>query len=276
MSRTEIPIVVLDPEGRGVSGASVSINYRGGAAAPVYAAETGNTTKTQPITTDSAGRVDGWVGAGRYEAQINAPGYPVRVESFDSAPAVFLLPTGTILPFLAVAVPVGFLLCDGSELLATEVDLIALLSGNPYGVGANNRPRLPDLRGRTPIGQGQGTGLTQRVLGQSGGVETHKLLSSESGVPAHVHGVTDPGHGHSVLFGVYGGAAGSYRRFEGGENYSGVADPRYYDGTSDGSGRTYVQSRVTGISVNNNTVADAGNAHPNMQPYTVVNYMVKT
>lgn len=44
---------------------------------------------------------------------------------------------------------------------------------------------VPDLRGRTLIGSGQGNSLTNRVLGTIGGEEEHQLTTSE--IPSHSH-----------------------------------------------------------------------------------------
>lgn len=44
---------------------------------------------------------------------------------------------------------------------------------------------MPDLRGRTLIGSGTGSGLTARTVGGTGGEETHVLTQGE--MPAHVH-----------------------------------------------------------------------------------------
>jgi microcystin-dependent protein len=46
---------------------------------------------------------------------------------------------------------------------------------------------LPDLRGRLPVGQGNGPGLTPRVLGQTFGEENHTLVGNENAM--HVHTV---------------------------------------------------------------------------------------
>ena len=44
---------------------------------------------------------------------------------------------------------------------------------------------LPDLRGRVPVGMGQGPGLSQYDLGQSGGTESVTLSLSQ--IPSHTH-----------------------------------------------------------------------------------------
>ncbi len=50
------------------------------------------------------------------------------------------------------------------------VTLFSLL-GTTYGGDGRTTFALPDLRGRVPISQGQGAGLSNYQLGQSGGVE---------------------------------------------------------------------------------------------------------
>ena len=57
------------------------------------------------------------------------------------------------------------------------------------------------MRGRTPVGAGQGSGLTKRTLNSAFGAETHDhgaktgsttLTAAQSGLPAHTHGFTNP------------------------------------------------------------------------------------
>lgn len=85
--RQEIPTVVLAPNGDAISGATIYVNVRGGTQATVYADETSATTLSQPLTTDASGRITGWLSRGQYEVQINAAGYPSRVEALDVVPA---------------------------------------------------------------------------------------------------------------------------------------------------------------------------------------------
>lgn len=95
-------------------------------------------------------------------------------------------PVGTISPFARPTAPTGWLLCDGSAVSRTTyADLFSVI-GTTYGNGDGLTTfNLPDLRGRTPIGSGQGTLLTNRVLGVSLGEESHQLTVDE--IPAHTH-----------------------------------------------------------------------------------------
>src|SRR5687767_13668660 len=55
-----------------------------------------------------------------------------------------------------------------------------------YGGNGQTTFALPDFRGRAPIHAGQGPGLTNRIVGEAGGVEAHALTVAE--MPAHAHG----------------------------------------------------------------------------------------
>lgn len=56
---------------------------------------------------------------------------------------------------------------------------------------------LPDFRSRSPMGKGQGSGLSNRVLGAMMGEEEHLLTIDE--MPAHFHGVTANASGKGSL-----------------------------------------------------------------------------
>ena len=68
--------------------------------------------------------------------------------------------------------PVGWHFCDGSLQPISGNPTLFTLIGTTYGGDGVNTFALPDLRGRVAIHQGFGTGLTNYVIGQSGGTET--------------------------------------------------------------------------------------------------------
>jgi len=81
--------------------------------------------------------------------------------------------------------PRGFALCAGQIVpLSQNTALFSLLGTNFGGNGTSNFG-LPDLRGRTPIGQGAGPGLSQYFLGEVTGTENTSLLSNN--IPSHNH-----------------------------------------------------------------------------------------
>lgn len=88
MSRVAIPIVVLDSTGAPKAGASVTAKKRSdGTNATVYQNETGGTTVANPMSTDSIGRVAGWLDRGAYNLVVTGSGITGFTEPFDAAPA---------------------------------------------------------------------------------------------------------------------------------------------------------------------------------------------
>ena len=84
--------------------------------------------------------------------------------------------------------PVGWANCDGSLLsIAANTALFSLL-GTTFGGDGVQTFALPDLRGRVPVHQGQGQGLSLRALGDKDGYESVALTASQ--LPAHVHSFT--------------------------------------------------------------------------------------
>jgi microcystin-dependent protein len=77
--------------------------------------------------------------------------------------------------------------CDGRSLSTSDYPVLFGLIAYTFG-GTGGSFNLPDLRGRTQIGVGQGPGLSNRALGDDPGEETHTLVGSE--VPSHTHTVT--------------------------------------------------------------------------------------
>ena len=81
--------------------------------------------------------------------------------------------------------PAGWAFCDGQLLPISENETLFNLIGTTYGGDGQSTFALPDLRGRVPIHQGTGVGLTPRTLAQLGGVEGVTLTASE--IPSHNH-----------------------------------------------------------------------------------------
>lgn len=83
--------------------------------------------------------------------------------------------------------PVGWQVCDGRLMAIAENDVLYTLIGTTYGGDGVTTFGLPDLRGRLAMGQGQGPGLTNRVMGELAGTETVTLNVQQ--IPAHTHTV---------------------------------------------------------------------------------------
>lgn len=81
--------------------------------------------------------------------------------------------------------PQSYQLCSGQIMSIAQNTALFSLLGTTYGGNGQTTFALPDLRGRIPVGQGQGPGLTNYVIGQIGGTTSVSILTSN--LPAHVH-----------------------------------------------------------------------------------------
>lgn len=81
--------------------------------------------------------------------------------------------------------PVGWIPCDGRLLAIAEYDVLFVLLGTTYGGDGQTTFAVPDLRGRVPVHQGTGPGLSNYVIGQKAGTETVTLTANQ--IPAHTH-----------------------------------------------------------------------------------------
>ena len=81
--------------------------------------------------------------------------------------------------------PRGWALCDGQLLPINQNTALFALLGTQFGGNGQTTFALPDLRGRVPIHQGQGPGLTPRTIGETGGAESATLNVAQ--LPPHTH-----------------------------------------------------------------------------------------
>ena len=184
-----------------------------------------------------------------------------------------IVPVGTISPYTDSSLPAGgkWLNCDGAYVdQTTYADLFAVV-GTTYGPTVGSDFKLPDLRGKVPLGftntltiDLSGAGRTF-ALGVSGGLYEHALDSPEF---QHYHGVgefTESSQDNpywyyrnwSIPTTVLGRAAWGNE---------GEAEYAFIDGANYGVSTTNVQP-TSGVDV---TVA-----HPNVQPFLAVNYIIK-
>jgi microcystin-dependent protein len=82
--------------------------------------------------------------------------------------------------------PAGWAFCNGALMPISENDALFTLIGTTYGGDGQETFALPDLQGRLPLHQGQGPGLSNYVIGQTGGVESVTLTTNQ--IPNHNHG----------------------------------------------------------------------------------------
>lgn len=78
--------------------------------------------------------------------------------------------------------------CNGQLMSIAQNTALFSILGTTYGGDGRVTFGLPDLRGRVPISQGQGPGLSSYTLGEMGGTETTTLLVTN--LPSHTHALT--------------------------------------------------------------------------------------
>jgi len=84
---------------------------------------------------------------------------------------------GEIFAYAGSDTPTDCLACDGASISRSTYAALFAVIGTTYGAVDSSHFNVPDLRGRVPIGTGQGSGLTQRDLADAGGYEEHTLLT---------------------------------------------------------------------------------------------------
>jgi microcystin-dependent protein len=81
--------------------------------------------------------------------------------------------------------PKGWALCSGQILQISQNTALFSLLGTTYGGNGTTTFALPNLGGQTPVGAGQGPGLSARSLGETGGEESVTLSPNQ--LPSHTH-----------------------------------------------------------------------------------------
>jgi microcystin-dependent protein len=160
------------------------------------------------------------------------------------------MPIGTVLQYAGNTPPQSFLSCNGQAVSrVTYSSLFNVISTTTFN--------LPDLRGRTIIGSGAGSGLTNRNINDSGGAETVTLTIDQ--MPGHNHTgrTTSNGtHTHSMI----------------NNNGSGATSVVWLE-----SGNELSCTNPGGDHVHDLIIDNKGGsqAHQNMQPFRVLNYIIK-
>ena len=155
--------------------------------------------------------------------------------------------SGFIQMYAGNVAPTGWLICDGSAISrATYADLFAVI-GTTYGTGDGSTTfNLPDLRGRVGIGL-KSTDTDFDTLGETGGEKKHTLTVNE--MPSHKHK-----------------ADGSTPAIT------------YYHAETSGDGFvvTTGTSSTPRYLIKNMDNTGGDRAHNILQPYIIINYIIKT
>lgn len=177
----------------------------------------------------------------------------IGIKALDS------MPIGSIILFAGENIPTGWLICDGSEVGYTVTpghagyyDLYQVI-GTKYGAGeevlGSVRFKLPDLRGKVPVGL-KSTDTDFDTLGETGG-------SKE--LQAHNHG----------------GATGGSTAYDTSDIYTTGGSTNFYAITWGGSKVGSDESYKSKTSHSHTIATDGTGNSGNLQPYLVVNYIIK-
>ena len=149
--------------------------------------------------------------------------------------------------------PRGWALCDGQLLPISQNQSLFSLFGTYYGGDGRTTFGLPELRGRFPMHQGSGPGLTPRSIGLRSGNES--VAMSVNQMPSHNHAGT-----------VVSSADEGDRTDPAGAYHARPEDPvQPYGGTAGGT------MAAGGVQISN---TGSGQAAPNMPPFIVLNFVV--
>ncbi|PSK89478.1 phage tail protein [Taibaiella chishuiensis] len=92
---------------------------------------------------------------------------------------------GEIKMFAGTFAPQGWMKCEGQLLSIAQYTPLFALLGTTYGGDGINTFALPDMRGRVPMGTGNGPGLTPTIPGMQQGSEQVTLVTAN--LPPHNH-----------------------------------------------------------------------------------------
>lgn len=157
---------------------------------------------------------------------------------------------GMVVPFAGTATRPngGWLVCDGTAYNQTDYpylfDVIGTTYNNHCGAASPSAGqfRVPNYKGRVLVGQDP-SDSTFDSLTDYGGAKDVTLTAAQSGLPAHSH-IAEP--------------IGNFYGFVGGSNF--VVDTIGATGA---------------VNTGTNTAQNASQSHTNLQPYAVVNYIIK-
>lgn len=162
--------------------------------------------------------------------------------------------------------PDGWYICNGTAISrANNQDLFGVI-GTTFGAGDGvSTFNLPNFTNRVPIGAGGAY-----ALGGTGGATSVTLSVSQ--MPAHSHGVTDPGHTHIQDPHAHGQQLASNNTAGTAGTQGGTAVNNLIVGTTAGATPTN-QSAFTGLTINTTGGADPVDTLP---PYLGMYVIIKS
>jgi microcystin-dependent protein len=167
---------------------------------------------------------------------------------------------GELRPFPYNFAPNGYAFCDGQLIAISQNTALFSILGTTYGGNGQTTFALPDLRGRSPMHNFQGPGLSDHALGEQGGLETVTLLTTQ--IPSHNHAMTTRNDPTTDANYVAAPVAGYYVS-------------RYlYHINSSALAWTKATTGPTTLHANTVSLAGGDQPHPNHQPYLTINWCI--
>lgn len=190
------------------------------------------------------------------------------------------IPTGSIQAFSVTTPPTGWLLCDGAAVSRSTYATLFSLIGTVYGTGNGSTTfNVPNLKGKVIVGL-DGSQTEFDAMAETGGEKTHVLTEGELAAHTHVqdahthtqnsHNHTQDAHNHSVPTWLNsGGGGGTTRAYAPDGGSSSTATTGNATATNQAATATNQDATATNQSTGSDT------AHNNLQPYMVLEYIIK-
>jgi microcystin-dependent protein len=176
-----------------------------------------------------------------------------RISSLERNMESGLKTAGIMVPYAGGVVPAGFLLCDGSAVSRTDYAALFAAIGTAWGAGNGTTTfNVPDMRKRVPVGR-DASDTRFDVIGETGGVTDQAL--TEAQLPVHYHEF----NGQTFTWG------------QGNISFNNQPQAQASPPTGNGLG-TYQDQPGWAYTA----TTGSGQAHNNMQPYGVAQYMIST
>jgi microcystin-dependent protein len=186
---------------------------------------------------------------------------------------------GQIIMFAGNFAPRDWAFCDGELLPISQNQSLYSILGTTYGGDGRTTFGLPDFRGRVPIGQGQGNGLTSRRMGEQIGIEDVTLSTAQ--MPIHSHAAETTISGSSVTAKLKASSAEGttnvpLNNYLAKPSNIGLQSINMYDSSADiEMASDAIEIDLSAVTANTTTDDTGGNsAHNNIQPSLVMNYII--
>jgi microcystin-dependent protein len=174
--------------------------------------------------------------------------------------------------------PTGWLLCDGTAVSRTTYSDLFAITSTTYGIGDNSTTfNLPNLKGKVAVGR-DSSQTEFNSLGETGGDKEVTLTGAQSGTSAHLHAFGTLAADIAANTGTH-----THTYTETTDNTGDSTSARWDSSSaaSDGGAQTiggggHDHTVTMSGSTANSTAANATTAHTNLQPYIVLNYIIKT